>query len=106
MLRAVSCRIFSTLKKSDEGLPNASHFNFYLIACVNSILEKPDDALDALKKAMGDSDPVKLDARAWVVYGNICHQYGFEATASSIRARARSSKNESDGAKWALATLP
>jgi hypothetical protein len=54
---------------------------------------KPDDALDSLKKAVGDSDPETLDARACVVYGNICLMYGFESTAARIRERARSAKN-------------
>jgi hypothetical protein len=94
----------ASLKKTD-GVPNAAQLNFYLIALVNSILDKPDDALDALKKAVGDADPDRLDARAWVVYASLCGKYGFESTAASVRERARSAKNTNDAAKWALATL-
>jgi hypothetical protein len=103
--KKVTPNSLAALKKSDAGLPNAALLNFYLIALVNTMLDKPDDALDALKKAVGDAEPEKLDARAWVVYANLCHQYGFETEVTSIRERARSAKNDSDGAKWVLATL-
>ena len=96
----------AALQKPEEGLHGTAQFNFYLIALVNSILGKPDEALDGLKKAVGDADPATLDARAWVVYGNICRLYGFESTAAAIDAKARTAKNESDQAKWALTTLP
>jgi tetratricopeptide (TPR) repeat protein len=103
--KKVTLDSLAALKKTDAGLPNVSRSNFYLIALVNSMLDRPDDALDALKKAVGDADPEKLDARAWVVYSHLCHEYGFETTAASVQKRARSAKNDSDGAKWALATL-
>ncbi len=97
-------------KKTDNGtlasLQNqAGTPNYYLMALVASALKNTDEAQDALKKAIGDTDPEMLDARAWVVYGNICGQYGFASTASAAWERARKAKNDSDGATWALATL-
>ena len=60
----LSAESLAALKNPGGGPPGTARFNFYLITLANSILAKPDDALDALRKTVGDADPDTLDARA------------------------------------------
>ena len=79
--------------------------NSYLIALASATAGKTDEALDSLKSSVGITDTVELDARAWVVYGDICDQMQFKDAAAESWRKARAAKNESDAAKWSLATL-
>jgi tetratricopeptide (TPR) repeat protein len=89
--------------KKTEG--PAAVQNPYLAALVSLQLKKTEDAQDALKKAIQNGDARTLDARAWVIYGDICDQYGFSEAAASAWARARSAKAATRDAQWALRTL-
>ena len=75
----------------------------YMVGFAEAALANTDQALDALKSAIGGEEA--LDARAWVLYGDICDRYGFKDAAASAWRFAREAKNKSDDAQWALATL-
>jgi tetratricopeptide (TPR) repeat protein len=77
----------------------------YLLALLELQLKRTEEAQGALKQAVQTADVNNLDARAWVIYGHICDQYGFPDAAKLAWSRARSAKAVTREAKWALATL-
>lgn len=77
----------------------------YLLALMELQLKKIEEAQEALKQAVQTADVNSLDARAWVIYGDLCEQYGFPDAAKLAWARARSAKAVTREAQWALATL-
>ena len=77
----------------------------YLLALMELQLKKIEEAQEALKQAVQTADVNSLDARAWVIYGDLCEQYGFPDAAKLAWARARSVKAVTREAQWALATL-
>jgi hypothetical protein len=77
----------------------------YLVALLELQLKKTEEAQETLKQAAQTADVNSLDARAWVVYGGFCDQYGFPDAAKAAWARARSAKAMTREAHWALATL-
>ncbi len=79
--------------------------NPYLVALLELQLKKTEEAQEALKQAVQTADVNNLDARAWVIYGDLCDQYGFPAAAKAAWARASSAKVPTREARWALATV-
>ena len=77
----------------------------YLVALLELQLKKTEEAQEALKQAVQTADVNSLDARAWVIYGGLCEQYGFPEAAKSAWARARLAKALTREAQWALATI-
>jgi hypothetical protein len=100
--RKVSQSTVDAMKKTDGATEVR---NPYLLALLELQLKKTEDAQDALKQAVQKVDAKALDARAWVVYGGLCEQYGFPEAAKLAWDRARSAKAATRDAKWALATI-
>lgn len=100
--KKVSPDTLDSAKKTDGP---AQVRNPYLVALLEVQLRKTEDAQESLKQAVRTADVNGLDARAWVVYGDLCEQYGFREAAQSAWARARSAKASTREAQWALATL-
>ena len=100
--KKVSQEMLDIVKKTD-GLVQVH--NPYLVALIELQLNKTEDAQQSLKEAVQTTDVAGMDARAWVIYGVVCEQYGFPDAAKEAWARARSAKASSREAQWALATL-
>jgi tetratricopeptide (TPR) repeat protein len=100
--KKVSQDMLDTVKKTDG--PVQVH-DPYLVALVELQLKKTEDAQQSLKEAVQTTDVASMDARAWVIYGDLCEQYGFPDAAKEAWARARSAKASSREAQWALATV-
>jgi tetratricopeptide (TPR) repeat protein len=95
----------TSLKTPRESSHAIGKSEQYLAGFAEIKMMKTDQALDSLKAAIGEEEATALDARAWVLYGDICEQYGFQDAAADSWKRARETKNKEMGAKWALATL-
>jgi tetratricopeptide (TPR) repeat protein len=91
-----------SVKKTDSS---GQVRNPYVVALLELQLKKTEEAQDTLKQAIRNADVTGLDARAWVVYGHICDQYGFHEAAQSAWARARSARATAREAQWALRTI-
>jgi len=98
----VSQRTVDAMKKADGATEVR---NPYLLALLELHLKKTAGAQDALKQAIQNVDAKALDARAWVVYGGLCQQYGFPDAARQAWERARSAKAATREAQWALAAI-
>jgi tetratricopeptide (TPR) repeat protein len=99
----VSQDTLDSVKKTDGPVQVSDQ---YLAALVELQLNQTEEAQEALKQAVQTADMNSLDARAWVIYGDICERYGFPDAAKAAWARARSAKASTREAQWALATLP
>lgn len=100
--RKVSQDTLDSVKRTDGP---AQVRDQYLVALVELQLKKTEEAQEALKQAVQTADVNNLDARAWVIYGDLCDQYGFPDAAKLAWARARSAKASTREAQWALAML-
>jgi hypothetical protein len=100
--KKVSQDTLDSLKKVDGP---AGIRDQYLVALLELQLQKTEEAQEALKQAVQTANVDSLDARAWVIYGGLCEQYGFLDAAKLAWARARSSKAAAREAQWALMTL-
>jgi tetratricopeptide (TPR) repeat protein len=100
--KKASQNTLDSVKKTDA--PAQVH-DQYLVALLELQLKKTEEAQEALKQAVQTADVNSLDARAWVIYGDVCDQYGFPDAAKMAWARARLAKALTREAQWALATL-
>ena len=100
--KKVSQDTLDSVKKTDGPMQVR---NPYLVALVELQLKKTEEAQETLKQAVQTADVNSLDARAWVIYGYLCDQYGFPDAAKISWARARSAKALTREAQWALATV-
>jgi len=100
--KKVSQATLDAVKKT-EGI--AQFRNPYLVALLDLQLRKTEEAQEALKQAVETTDTSGLDARSWVIYGDLCDQYGFPDAAKTAWSRARSAKASTREAQWALATV-
>ncbi|MGD0137078.1 MAG: hypothetical protein ABSE57_33965, partial [Bryobacteraceae bacterium] len=100
--KKVSQATLDAVKKT-EGI--AQFRNPYLVALLDLQLKKTEEAQEALKQAVDTADTSGLDARSWVIYGDLCDQYGFPDAAKMAWSRARSAKASTRDAQWALATV-
>lgn len=91
--------------QTTDGQAQAQVRNPYLVALIDLALRKTENAQDALKQAIENIDADAIDARAWVIYGTICDQYGFPEAAATAWARARASEAGTREIQWTLATI-
>lgn len=100
--KKVSQEMVDSAKKTDgaERIDDS-----YLLALLEVQLSKTEDAQETLKQAVHNTNANNLDARAWVVYGDICDQYGFPESAKAAWTHARSAKGATRDARWTLDTL-
>jgi len=99
--KKVTQETLDSAKKTEEVAPESKS---YVVALLELQLKKTEDAQQTLKQALRNNGAI-LDAQAWVIYGDICDQYGFSEAANAAWARARSAKAETRAARWALETL-
>lgn len=94
--------VLAKLSKHSE-LPELSSPAFwYSLGMLQAFLSKPEEAQRSLAKALDQEDSSSLDAKPWVLAGKICEEYGLQEAATQAFAKARSSKQADDAAKWAL----
>ncbi|HEX3744720.1 MAG TPA: DUF3857 domain-containing protein [Bryobacteraceae bacterium] len=77
----------------------------YTDALLETALQKPEDATEALLRGIGDEDYYHLHPAAWAAYAHICEQYGFPAEAEAAMTMARTSTHANDDISDWVSTL-
>ena len=95
----------SALQKKAERYGEAEAEFYYTQAMMQAELDQPDEAMQSLRLAVGDSHADTIGPKAWFIKARICERYGFPEAAEAARQRARQAVSVDDIDRWALAAF-